>query len=118
MGWVLRKSFQSFLAVHMFHVQSVHEIGCPAGHHCVPQLQQDAQQHAGLGHGVGKGEYDLANLSQNTLTYDTLTVMSVAILSAKCPCIKWAQVHSCLQASYQAKADSPSNPAAQARLSW
>lgn len=68
MGWGLRESFQSFLTVHMFHVQGIHEISCPAGHHCIAQLQQDAQQHAGLSHGVGKGEYDLANLLQDTLT--------------------------------------------------
>ena len=79
MGWVLGESFQSFFAVDVFHVQSVHEIRCPAGHHCIAQLQQDAQQHASLSHGVWKSEYDLANLLQNNLRLRS----NYSIVSAK-----------------------------------
>ncbi len=60
--WMCCQCFRPLLAIDMLHVECVHEVGCPACHDCVHQLQQDAEQHASLSHGIGQGQYDLSNL--------------------------------------------------------
>lgn len=64
--WMRCQCFRPLLTIDMLHVECVHQVGCPACHDCVHQLQQNAKQHACLGHGIGQGQYDLSNLSKRS----------------------------------------------------
>ncbi len=64
--WMRCQCFRPLLTIDMLHVECVHEVGCPACHDCVHQLQQNAKQHACLSHSIGQGQYDLSNLSKRS----------------------------------------------------
>lgn len=57
--------FGPLLPVGMLHIQGVHQVGSPAGHGCIGQLQHDAEQHACLSHGIWQGQNNLPNLAHS-----------------------------------------------------